>query len=130
MLQNGVANPYDAAADVIAELEQVCRIIFRTTRVSCFENPLLPIMQDTPLGPTTLNLPRLDQQLCHNLQAASQFSNLTTQQKFDLLFPDIWLKNALQKIESHEKLCRIMQKQTHDKIHKLENQINRVESIY
>ena len=38
-------------------------------------------------------------------------------------------KSALQKIESHEKLCRIMQKQTHDKIHKLENQINRVESI-
>ena len=29
----------------------------------------------------------------------------------------------------HAKLCRIMQKQTHDKIHKLENQINRVESI-
>ena len=37
--------------------------------------------------------------------------------------------NALHKIESHEKLCRIMQKQTHDKILKLENQINRVESI-
>ena len=37
--------------------------------------------------------------------------------------------NALQKIESHEKLCRIMQKQTHDKINKLERQINRVESI-
>ena len=36
---------------------------------------------------------------------------------------------ALQKIESHEKLCRIMQKQTHDKILKLERQINRVESI-
>ena len=38
-------------------------------------------------------------------------------------------KSALQKIESHEKLCRIMQKQTHDKILKLEHQINRVESI-
>ena len=38
-------------------------------------------------------------------------------------------QDALQKIESHEKLCRIMQKQTHDKIHKLERQINRVESI-
>ena len=38
-------------------------------------------------------------------------------------------KNALQKIEEHEKLCRIMQKQTHDKINKLERQINRVESI-
>ena len=36
---------------------------------------------------------------------------------------------ALQKIESHEKLCWIMQKQTHDKILKLEQQINRVESI-
>jgi hypothetical protein len=37
--------------------------------------------------------------------------------------------NALQKIESHEKLCRIMQKQTHDKMHQLENQITRVERI-
>ena len=37
--------------------------------------------------------------------------------------------NALHKIESHEKLCRIMQKQTYDKIHKLEQQINRIESI-
>ena len=38
-------------------------------------------------------------------------------------------KNALQKIEDHEKLCRIMQKQTHDKIHKIENQISRLEKI-
>ena len=37
--------------------------------------------------------------------------------------------NALQKIESHEKLCRIMQKQTHDKIHKIETQISRLEKI-
>ena len=37
--------------------------------------------------------------------------------------------NAQQKIESHEKLCRILQKQTHDKILKLETQINRIESI-
>ena len=35
----------------------------------------------------------------------------------------------LQKIESHEKLCRIMQKQTHDKIHSIETQIQRIESI-
>ena len=38
-------------------------------------------------------------------------------------------KNALQKIEDHEKLCRIMQKQTHDKIHRIENQIRRLEKI-
>ena len=38
-------------------------------------------------------------------------------------------QDALQKIESHEKLCRIMQKQTHDKINKIENQISRLEKI-
>jgi len=38
-------------------------------------------------------------------------------------------QNAIQRIDSHEKLCRIMQKQTHDKINKIEHQINRVESI-
>ncbi len=38
-------------------------------------------------------------------------------------------KSALQKIESHEKLCRIMQKQTHDKITDLQNQITRIERI-
>ncbi len=37
---------------------------------------------------------------------------------------------ALEKIESHEKLCRIMQKQTHDKIHKIESQIDRIEKIF
>tara|TARA_R100001163_G_scaffold47247_1_gene35511 strand:- start:62 stop:250 length:189 start_codon:yes stop_codon:yes gene_type:complete len=38
-------------------------------------------------------------------------------------------ESALQKIESHEKLCRIMQKQTHDKINGLQNQITRIERI-
>ena len=38
-------------------------------------------------------------------------------------------QNAIQRIDSHEKLCRIMQKQTHDKMTKLEKQINRIESI-
>ena len=37
--------------------------------------------------------------------------------------------DALQRIPSHEKLCRIMQKQTHDKIHSIEKQIHRIESI-
>jgi len=38
-------------------------------------------------------------------------------------------KNALQKIEDHEKLCRIMQKQTHQKISAIEKQICRIETI-
>ena len=38
-------------------------------------------------------------------------------------------QNALQKIESHEKLCRIMQKLTHDKIHSIEERVKRLEKI-
>ena len=37
--------------------------------------------------------------------------------------------NALQKIESHEKLCRIMQKLTHKKIHQIEARVKRLEKI-
>ena len=36
---------------------------------------------------------------------------------------------ALHRIDSHEKLCRIMQKQTHDKIRDLQNHITRIERI-
>ena len=38
-------------------------------------------------------------------------------------------QNALQKIESHEKLCRIMQKQTYDRMNQLQTQITRIERI-
>ena len=38
-------------------------------------------------------------------------------------------QNALQRIESHEKLCRIMQKLTHKKIHQIEDRIKRLEKI-
>ena len=52
---------------------------------------------------------------------------------YSFLLKELQLKmakdNALQKIESHEKLCRIMQKQTHDKMKSLEQQITRVERI-
>ena len=37
--------------------------------------------------------------------------------------------NALQKIESHEKLCRIMQKLTHKKNHQIEERVKRLEKI-
>ena len=38
-------------------------------------------------------------------------------------------KSALQKIEAHEKLCRIMQRQTFDQIKELKTQIVRIERI-
>ena len=33
------------------------------------------------------------------------------------------------RLDNHEKLCRIMQKQTHDKINSLATKINRLEKI-
>ena len=38
-------------------------------------------------------------------------------------------QNALQRIDSHEKLCRIMQKQTQEDIRNLRSQITRIERI-
>ena len=37
--------------------------------------------------------------------------------------------NALQRIESHDKLWRIMQKQTYDRMQQLQGQITRIERI-
>ena len=38
-------------------------------------------------------------------------------------------QDSLQRIESHEKLCRIMQKQTYDRMQELQGQITRIERI-
>jgi hypothetical protein len=38
-------------------------------------------------------------------------------------------KSALEKIEYHEKICRMMQKQTFDQIAQLKSQIVRIERI-
>jgi hypothetical protein len=43
-------------------------------------------MQDTPATPTTLNLPGIDANIVNNPGAAGSFSNLTTQQKLEILF--------------------------------------------
>jgi len=38
-------------------------------------------------------------------------------------------QDPIQRIDSHEKLCRIMQKQTQNSIDGLQSQINRIERI-
>ena len=38
-------------------------------------------------------------------------------------------QDALQRIESHEKLCRIMQKHTYERMNQLQTQITRIERI-
>ena len=83
----GQRNPLDAAGEVIANLEaQFSNLSLTLPEFPVFENPLQPIMQDTPLGPTTLNLPTIDANAVSAQVQGGNFSNLTTQQKLDLLF--------------------------------------------
>ena len=85
--QIGVANPFDAAADAISELQsQMSDLSLTLAEFPAFANPLQPIMQDTPLGPQTLNLPSIDANAVSAQVQGNNFSNLTTQQKLDLLF--------------------------------------------
>ena len=83
----GVSNPLDVANDVINELESSMREVnLSLPEFPVFANPLQPIMQDTPLGPTTLNLPSINNQLVQSQIQGGSLSNMTTQQKLDILF--------------------------------------------
>ena len=72
---------------VIAELEsQFADLSLELPEFPVFANPLQPIMQDTPLGPTTLNLPSINNEVVSAQVQGSNFNNMTTQQKLDILF--------------------------------------------
>jgi len=84
-----MANPFDAAADAIANLEsQFADVNLNLPEFPFFENPLIPIMQDTPLTPTNLNLPQVNAESVAAQVQGGNFTNLTNKQKFDLLFPN------------------------------------------
>ena len=38
-------------------------------------------------------------------------------------------KSAIDRIDNHEKICRLMQKQTFERIDRMEHRINRIEKI-
>ena len=77
----------DEAWNVIAELTSPMRnLSLSLPKFPVFETPLLPIMQDTPITPTSLNLPSIDTNLVSSQVSGSNYNNLTTQQKLDLLF--------------------------------------------
>jgi len=85
----GVNNPYDQAKDSIAQLKsQMSDLNLSLPEFPVFENPLMPIMQDTPITPTSLNLPQVDGSALQNQVNGGQFSNLSNKQKFDILFPN------------------------------------------
>ena len=83
----GEPNPLEKAWDAIADLqEKMAETSLALPSLPIFENPLLPIMQDTPITPTTLNLPSIDSNLVSQQVSGSNYNNLTTAQKIDLLF--------------------------------------------
>ena len=83
----GATNPFVDAVETIANLQtDFAGLSLDLAEFPIFENPLQPIMQDTPLGPTTLNLPSIDANAVSAQVQGSNFSTLTTQQKLDLLF--------------------------------------------
>ena len=85
----GAVNPLESAIEAIAGLqEQMVGLSLNLPEFPFFENPLLPIMQDTPLTPTSLNLPGVNAEAVAAQVQGGNFSNLTNKQKFDLLFPN------------------------------------------
>ena len=85
----GIANPFNKAADVIGELEaRFADLSLNLPEFPVFENPLQPIMQDTPLGPTTLNLPSIDAEAVSRQVQGNNFSNMTNSEKLRILFGD------------------------------------------
>ncbi len=85
----GVANPLTEAFEAIAELQsQLAEFSLTLPELPTLENPLMPIMQDTPLTPTSLNLPSVNAESVAAQVQGGNFSNLTNKQKFDLLFPN------------------------------------------
>jgi len=84
----GEPNPLVGAFDALANIrQQLSNTSLLEPEFPFIENPLLPIVQDTPATPQTLNLPGIDANIVNNPNAAGSFSNLTTAQKLQILFP-------------------------------------------
>ncbi len=84
----GEPNPLISALTALGNIQQqLARTSLLEPEFPFIENPLLPITQDTPATPQTLNLPSIDANIVNNPNAAGSFSNLTTEQKLRLLFP-------------------------------------------
>jgi hypothetical protein len=84
-----VANPLREAMSTINILgNEMSRLSLDLPEFPVFENPLMPIMQDTPITPTSLNLPQVDGSALQNQVSGGNFSNLSNQQKFNILFPN------------------------------------------
>ena len=86
----GLPNPLDQAMDIISELEsEFSELPLSLGKFPDFPNP---IATRTETGqevapPLSLNLPNINAETLTAAGQTNQYSNLTTQQKLDLLFP-------------------------------------------
>ena len=84
-----VVNPLREAMSTINILgNEMSRLSLDLPNFPVFENPLMPIMRDTPITPTSLNLPQVDGSALQNQVSGGNFSGLSNRQKFDILFPN------------------------------------------
>ena len=83
----GEVNPLETASNVISNVrDQMRGVSLQEPNFPFIENPLLPSAQETPVTPTSLNLPAPDTAILANSGAGSSFNNLTTAQKLAILF--------------------------------------------
>ena len=87
----GVANPLDAAYDIISDLEDQFSDLSLEDLFPNIQNPLIPMGLGTtlpPLGGLTgaLNLPGVNPQVLTNQGGNMPYNQMTTQQKLDILF--------------------------------------------
>ena len=84
----GQPNPLIGAFDALASIrQQLANTSLLEPEFPFIENPLLPIAQDTPVTPQTLNLPSINSNIINNPNAAGSFSGLSTAEKLRILFP-------------------------------------------
>ena len=85
----GVPNPLVDAIDTIGDMmNKLSEFSLELPELPTLENPLMPIMQDTPVTPTSLNLPQVNAESVASQVQGGQFSGLSNKQKFDILFPN------------------------------------------
>ena len=87
----GVANPLDAAYDIISDIESQLSDSSLDDLFPDIQNPLMPSIMDQGTIPglntgTPLNLPGVNPQAFTNQGGNIPYNNLTSQQKLDILF--------------------------------------------
>ena len=83
----GEVNPLERADEVIANIRsQMSNISLSEPNFPFIENPLLPSAQETPVTPSSLNLPNNDSNLLSSTVNQSNYNNLSTAQKLAILF--------------------------------------------